>query len=398
MQNKQLSSKQHLKTEIIEVEQLTVAPILVEIGNPRLCPQNTQQQELLFIEIGDGLWDWNLQTNTVYFSSSWKTMLGYQESEIGDSPIEWLHRIHPDDVEKVRAELTAHFAGHTSQLKNEHRILHKDGIYRWMRSQACVGRDCEGKLSHLVGFQTDITAYRQAVADLCQGENQFRAIAEALPFPAFVATGPKGFILYVNQSYAKAPFNSPLGLSADELLGYKAVDFLYNSADQQVLENFLVKDGYISHYELPIKRADGRRIWIDLSMQPLTGRDRNLFLAYFFDITKRKNSEAELHQMLKQLKSIRHFLIEDNSDEGLPTLSRPSLTKVFRFIETNYQNPIGLKEVAQAVGYSAAYLTNLVQQETGRTVNQWIAEYRMTEARLLLLKTNQSVTQIAVAV
>ncbi|MBV9386410.1 MAG: helix-turn-helix transcriptional regulator [Chroococcidiopsidaceae cyanobacterium CP_BM_ER_R8_30] len=74
--------------------------------------------------------------------------------------------------------------------------------------------------------------------------------------------------------------------------------------------------------------------------------------------------------------------------------SRPLLAKVFRFIETNYCQPIGLSEVAKAVNFSPAYLTDLVRRETGRTVLEWIVERRMVLARRLLLETDESVNQI----
>src|SRR5437660_4013973 len=54
----------------------------------------------------DGLWDWNLEANVVYFSTRWKNMLGYQESEIGDKPDEWLNRIHDADRERVNEEIS----------------------------------------------------------------------------------------------------------------------------------------------------------------------------------------------------------------------------------------------------------------------------------------------------
>lgn len=398
MVNKHLLAELLYQRDLVEVKQQTTSLALSKTVHSRLFPQNREQQNHPIIETNDGLWDWNLQTNTIYFSPSWKAMLGYQESEIGDSPIEWLHRIHPDDLEKVRAELTAHLSERTPQFKNEHRILHRDGNYRWIRSQGRVVRDSQGELYHMVGFQTDITAYKEAIAALRNSEAQFRAIAEALPLPVVIGSAPQGLILYVNQSYAKTPSNSLLALSADELIGRKAADFLYNPDDQQVLQNLFAKNGYVHHYELPVKRADGIPIWIDLSIQPLSDNDQNLFLACFFDITKRKQIETELERALELSNLAQEVTTEDKQNERLETPSRPSLTKVFRFIEANHREPISLREVAQAVGYSPAYLTNLVQQETGRTVVQWITEYRMAEARLLLLKTNQSVNQIAMAV
>jgi AraC-like DNA-binding protein len=76
----------------------------------------------------------------------------------------------------------------------------------------------------------------------------------------------------------------------------------------------------------------------------------------------------------------------------------PQVKEVFHFIETNYHQPIGLSDVAKAVGYSPAYLTNLVRCQTGQTVNRWIVERRMAAARSLLLESDQSVEQIATAV
>ncbi len=73
----------------------------------------------------------------------------------------------------------------------------------------------------------------------------------------------------------------------------------------------------------------------------------------------------------------------------------PRLTAVFEFIEANYQQSINLTDVAQAVGYSPAYLTNLSQSQTGRTVKAWIIERRMAQARQLLSSTAKSIKQIA---
>ncbi len=78
--------------------------------------------------------------------------------------------------------------------------------------------------------------------------------------------------------------------------------------------------------------------------------------------------------------------------------SNPQLRKVFHFIETNYQQPITIGDVAQEVGYSPAYLTNLVRRLTGKTVQGWIIERRMAAARSLLLLTSETVEEIAIQV
>jgi diguanylate cyclase (GGDEF)-like protein/PAS domain S-box-containing protein len=112
----------------------------------------------------DGLWDWDLQTNTVYYSPRWKSMLGYGESEIGDSSEEWFRRIHADDLPQVRAALEAHRAGETDQFENEHRILHKDQTYRWVLSRGVSVRDDHGRELRMAGSLTDITRAKAADA------------------------------------------------------------------------------------------------------------------------------------------------------------------------------------------------------------------------------------------
>jgi diguanylate cyclase (GGDEF)-like protein/PAS domain S-box-containing protein len=105
----------------------------------------------------DGLWDWNLQNNVVYFSPRWKNMLGYQENEIGDKPEEWLDRIHEADRDRVKEEIAAHQKGLVPQFESEHRVLHKDGTFRWMLSRGLAVHSESGKTLRMAGWQTDIT-------------------------------------------------------------------------------------------------------------------------------------------------------------------------------------------------------------------------------------------------
>jgi len=105
----------------------------------------------------DGLWDWNLPANVVHFSPRWKAMLGYQESQIGDKPEEWFDRIHDADRERVKEEITAHQKGLTPHFESEHRVVHKDGSFRWMLSRGVAVHDAFGKVLRMAGSQTDIT-------------------------------------------------------------------------------------------------------------------------------------------------------------------------------------------------------------------------------------------------
>src|SRR5882672_2585037 len=105
----------------------------------------------------DGLWDWNLSANVVHFSPRWKAMLGYEDGEIGDRPEEWFDRIHDADRERVKEEIAAHQRGLTPHFESEHRVLHKDGSFRWMLSRGVAVHDASGKVLRMAGSQTDIT-------------------------------------------------------------------------------------------------------------------------------------------------------------------------------------------------------------------------------------------------
>ena len=116
-----------------------------------------ERYALAALGANDGLWDWNLRNNTIYFSSRWKSMLGYIDTEIGDSPQEWFDRIHEADREKVRHAIAEHFDGQTPHFEVEARILHKDGVFRWMLTRGLMVRDETGAPLRMAGSQTDIT-------------------------------------------------------------------------------------------------------------------------------------------------------------------------------------------------------------------------------------------------
>ena len=117
----------------------------------------------------DGLWDWDLEADKIYFSPRWKAILGYGESELSSDPEEWLGRVHPDDLNRLQADLEAHigqddphsppFARH---WENEHRIRHQDGSYYWVLSRGIAVRKSDGKAYRMAGSLTDISLRKNA--------------------------------------------------------------------------------------------------------------------------------------------------------------------------------------------------------------------------------------------
>ena len=92
----------------------------------------------------DGLWVWDIRENSVYYSPRWKSMLGYNDDEIGDSPDEWLSRVHPDDAELLRSLIQLHLGGGSPHLESEYRVRSKNGEYRWMLTRGLAVHDADG--------------------------------------------------------------------------------------------------------------------------------------------------------------------------------------------------------------------------------------------------------------
>ncbi|MBN1146858.1 MAG: EAL domain-containing protein [Anaerolineales bacterium] len=114
----------------------------------------------------DGIWDWDLRTNRVYYSPRWKYMLGYEETEIGDQSDEWLERVHPEDIENVITALSAHIKGVSAHFESQHRMQRKDGAYIWTKVRGLAVRDKQGGAYRMAGSQSDITLQKNTEEQL----------------------------------------------------------------------------------------------------------------------------------------------------------------------------------------------------------------------------------------
>jgi diguanylate cyclase (GGDEF)-like protein/PAS domain S-box-containing protein len=134
----------------------------------RALQESEERYALAIRGANDGLWDWNLETGDFYYSHRWKTMLGYGDTEIPNTPEAWLSRVHEEDLPKVEAELEAHRSDRSSHFENEHRIRQKDGTYRWVLARGIAERDPEGKPYRIAGSLTDIQQRKTVEAQLAQ--------------------------------------------------------------------------------------------------------------------------------------------------------------------------------------------------------------------------------------
>jgi len=144
--------------------------------------ESTKRWQYAMDSSGDGIWDWNLQTNEIFFSHRWKNMLGFADHEISNNLEEWKNRVHPDDLDQVYIDIEKHLRGETPQYVNEHRLKCKDGSYKWILDRGLVfSYDAEGKPLRFIGTHVDISDRKKVESELQEGEARQRAILEALP-------------------------------------------------------------------------------------------------------------------------------------------------------------------------------------------------------------------------
>ena len=138
-----------------------------------------QRYSMVAQSSNDGIWDWDLKSNQIFFDKRWNEMLGYGKDEIPAHMDEWLNRIHPEDMDSFKTEVEGNMMGWAEQFRNEHRLLHKDGEYRWILVRGLSASDESGTVYRLAGSITDITDTKGAEQQLLH--NAFHDVLTGLP-------------------------------------------------------------------------------------------------------------------------------------------------------------------------------------------------------------------------
>ena len=105
----------------------------------------------------EGIWDWDLKNNQIYFSSRWQSLIGASSSSLSSTLDEWVVRIHPQDRDRFERSLQDHLTQHQEQFYCEYRIQHAEGHYVWVLTRGKALRDHRGVAYRMIGSQFDIT-------------------------------------------------------------------------------------------------------------------------------------------------------------------------------------------------------------------------------------------------
>jgi len=331
----------------------------------------------------DGIWDWNIITNEVFFSTQWKAILGYQDDEISDHFSEWFERVHPEDREFIMAAIQEHFHKKTT-YSIEHRILCKDVNYKWILARGQALWNEAGNPIRMVGSHTDITEKKQYEEELQWKETLLRSMANTSPLAFYVVDNRTDDILYFNhhfctlwqlehleESMQKGELqHNDIIIECLELVSNQ-VDFLesFCHLNQQKNDNIMIQDIFFK--DLRIIRVFSAKI----QNNDLSNLDQFRFsrLYLFEDITHQKQVERNLKL----------------TDFALQKLAIPTILigKNGKLLKTN-------EACCKQLGYSDEELEKMYVSDLDKsfTLDEWQAHWAILKRQLSLKCYSQIVT------
>jgi PAS domain S-box-containing protein len=268
--------------------------------------ESEQRFDLAMKASRDGLYDWNLLTNEIYYSPTWKSMLGYEYSELPNDFSVWERLTDPEDVKrswKMQQEL---IGKKQDRFEIEFKMKHKDGHWIDILSRATAVFDQNGKAVRIIGTHVDITE-RKAILESLQTAMAFSdTLVDHSPFAMWVSDR-EGTIIRVNQALCTL-----LHLDKDQIVGKYNVlhdnNLILQGVMPQVRSVFEYSESV--RFDIPWKAAEAGSVeflnaydlFIDASLFPIQDKQGNLtnVICQWVDITKQKQGEDRIKQNLRE--------------------------------------------------------------------------------------------------
>ncbi|MCU0861970.1 MAG: PAS domain S-box protein, partial [Methanomassiliicoccales archaeon] len=263
---------------------------------------------------GDGVFDWNVKEDRVYFSPRWKLIIGYQDEELRNDSHEWRSRIHPEDKERVMAALEAHLRGETAEYEVEYRLRCKDGSYKWVLARGLVIERSEGRPLRMLGTHSDISRRKAAEDQRMASERRFSSVFqgmnEGMALHEIIYDGQGRAenyrLLEVNRRYEEI-----LGLRAENILGRLANE-VYGTERPPFVEEFCEADLTGHAKELDVYFGPMAKHF-HISVVPL---EKGRFATIFTDTSNQRTMEKDLKDREAYLR-----LLTDNMEDMITQAS-----------------------------------------------------------------------------
>ncbi|HEU5078286.1 MAG TPA: PAS domain S-box protein [Opitutaceae bacterium] len=241
-----------------------------------------------------GIFEKNYLTGETYLSDRWKEMLGYAAQDFQKDGEEWQSRIHPDDRERVLAELQAHLRGENDLYRVEYRMLCRDASYKWISACGRAVFDATGNPQRLIGTHTDISERMAAEEALRSSESRYRNLFENAAEGVY-DTNASGKFLAANPALARMlGYSSPKHLI--EAIHSAARDFYFNPKRREEFFQVLGSNNSVTGFESEVRCFDGSVKWITENVRAVRDNAGEIshFEGFVSDITDRKRAEAAI--------------------------------------------------------------------------------------------------------
>lgn len=269
------------------------------------------QERLSFALQGanDGLWDWNLENDEVYYSPRWMEILGYLPGELPQNLDTWEQLVHPGDKTATLTMVEDYLAKRTDKFEIEFRMRHKQGDWRHILSRATLALDQNGQpLSprRLVGTHVDITERKQAELEINQLKESYQLLFINSPDPCFIMGIDNAKIIDCNRA-AEALLlyrrEQLIGLTPEQISPKRQPDgrLSRESAAERIQE--CLKDGH-HRFEWVHRRFDGTDFWTEVAASVISHRGKPVLFVSWRDISDRKKSEEALRQQEIKYRSL----------------------------------------------------------------------------------------------
>lgn len=268
----------------------------------------------------DGLWDFDLITNTNFISVPWKTMLGFDENEELELDGLWDKLLHPEDKEQVVKRYDDFKEGKVFCYNEKFRLLHKNGTYRWIRSRAKNIKDKTGKVVRLSGSHTDITEIKEGEDALKESEKKYKALFQNSLVGMCRSDLKTGKILESNRKIWEI-----VGGQNSNHNDIISSEYYKNPKDKKKIINTLLRKGEIEHFEVEIIRKDDVPIWVLISSKLYA--DLGYIESIVIDITERKQAALELKKVNFELDN---FVYHASHDLRSPLSSMLGLLNIYK--------------------------------------------------------------------
>jgi PAS domain S-box-containing protein len=304
--------------------------------------ESLERFQLASLATYNAIWDWNLQTDALWWNENFQTLFGYAAEEIEPGIESWTNRIHPEDRARIKTSIHAAIASGQENWFDQYRFRRKDGMFAEVEDRGYIARDASGQPARMIGAMRDITERKQAEALFQQERKSFLDLINNQP------AGIYRLRVFPREQWREDAWNnsefSPYSLELVndrfcEILGITRqffetnpgflIDLIHPEDKAEFARRNEEANAALIPFQWEVRLIIGEKIcWVHFESLPRPAANGDvLWMGILYDITERKQAEAKIKALLLEkeilLKEV-HHRIKNNMTTMMSLLSLQS--------------------------------------------------------------------------